>query len=235
MRGFVFDLDNTLFDRYATITRILTDDYEKLKPYLNAAYDPDRAIDHVIHTEALNIMNGWEGVYDRLKAEYFFNMSNTPSYIQFHDYLMYKFSNIAVPFAFTQKLLEDIKKSGRKLGIITNGSSKLQKRKIELLGFKDLFDCIIISGEFSKNMSGSENDIRYWKPNREIFDQMSKCLDIAACDLYYVGDNPQNDVIGSAKAGYVPVWIMAKSPWPYDNSLLPEHRFYNIEGVRALL
>ena len=235
MKGFVFDLDNTLFDRYGTITEIMRQDQERLMSYINPAYDIEHAIGHVVHTEALNIINGWESVYSRLLEECFFNRSNTPTYRQFYDYVMYKFNNVAVAFPFTVKLLKDIKRSGRKLGIITNGSSDLQNRKIDMLGFRELFDCILVAGAYSKQMCGREDDFEYWKPNRAIFDEMSKQLSIAAQDLYYVGDNTNNDVIGSAQAGYVPIWIISKSPWIYDNSQMPINRFYSIEGIRSLL
>ena len=235
MRGFVFDLDNTLFDRYATITKILTDDYEVIKPYLNIAYDLDRALEHVLHTEPLHIINGWHGVYEYLCYEHFFNADNTPDYERFSDYVHRKFMEVAVAFPFTYRLLADIKAAGYKLGIITNGGSDIQRKKIEMLGFEDIFDQILISGEFALEKCGDSRNYDFWKPNRAVFDEMSCRLNIPAKELYYVGDNPQNDIEAAKKSDYVPVWIMSRSPWPYDNSEIPEHRFYGIEGLRELI
>lgn len=235
MQGFVFDLDNTLFDRYSTIEKIIVSDYQRLRPYFNVVYNTELAIKHAVHTEALFIKGGWESVYEQLRAEAFFNESNTPPYTQFADYVRSKFMEIAVPFPFTAPLLSDLKKAGYKLGIITNSEGDLQRRKISLLGLEDMFDEILVSGEYAQKMCGDSKNLDYWKPNRIIFDEMAKRLEIPADKLYYVGDNPLNDVKGAENAGYVPVWIISKSPWPYENAKLPKHRFYNIDGIRTLI
>ena len=235
MRGFVFDLDNTLFDRYGTIRALMMNESEHIVPYLNASYDIERAVCHAIHTESLYICGGWEGVYDALCREHFFNAENMPEYKKFADFVRRCFEKYAVPFPFTVRLLENLKSAGYKLGIITNGDGKLQRRKIELLKFGGFFDEIIVSGEFADKMCGDERNFDYWKPNRIIFDEMARRLNVPANELYYVGDNPLNDVRGCAAAGFVPVWIKSLSPWPYGSCEMPEYSFDNIDGLRELI
>lgn len=236
MRGFVFDLDNTLFDRYATIRKIMETNWAKLKPYINIAYDLERAYSHFIHTEALFIIEGkWEVVYDHLLTEHFFNAANTPDCAMFRAFIVDNFFKTAVPFDYAKQLLSDIHAAGYKLGIITNGHPELQYSKIKILGYDNIFDEIIVSGEFAQTMCGDYKNFDYWKPGRAIFDEMSARLNIPAGELYYVGDNPKNDVSGAENAGYVPVWIMSNGPWPYENEKVPRHRFYSIEGLRSLI
>ena len=74
MRGFVFDLDNTLFDRYGTIRTLMLNESERIIPYINVSYDIERAIEHVIHTEPLYILGGWEGVYELFCREHFLRL-----------------------------------------------------------------------------------------------------------------------------------------------------------------
>lgn len=235
MRGFVFDLDNTLFDRYGTIRTLMLNESERIIPYINVSYDIERAIEHVIHTEPLYILGGWEGVYEALCREHFFKAENTPKYEKVADFVRECFKKYAVPFPFTIRLLEDLRTAGYKLGIITNGDDKFQRRKIEMLGFGELFDEILTSGEFAEHMCGDERNYDYWKPNPRIFDEMARRLNIPADKLYYVGDNPLNDVRACRAAGYVPVWIKSLSPWPYSLEEMPEHSFDSIDGLRALI
>lgn len=236
MRGFVFDLDNTLFDRYGTIGKVMETNWEKLKPYMNISYDLERAYRHFIHVEAIFGIEGtWRVIYDQLTEEHFFNVANTPDYTMFIDFIQGNFSEIAVPFDYTKQLLADMRAAGYKLGMITNGYSWLQRAKIKLLGFENIFDEIIVSGEFAQEMCGDSENPDYQKPSRAIFDEMSARLDIPSQELYYVGDNPRNDVMGAENAGYVPVWIMSNGPWPYENEKVPQHRFYSVDGLRSLI
>ena len=72
MKGFVFDLDNTLFDRYGTLTKIMTERFDEIRGYLNPAYDLSRALDHALHTERVFVLEfAWKGVYEHLVEEHF--------------------------------------------------------------------------------------------------------------------------------------------------------------------
>lgn len=104
-----------------------------------------------------------------------------------------------------------------------------------MLKFGGFFDEIIVSGEFADKMCGDERNFGYWKPNRVIFDEMARRLNVPANELYYVGDNPLNDVRGCVAAGFVPVWIKSLSPWPYGSCEMPEYSFDNIDGLRELI
>lgn len=223
MKGFVFDLDNTLFDRYATITKVITDDYGHIKKYINPAYNAAEAAEHLCATESRYLADGpdWTRIYNTLISEHFFNRDNIPEKERCFDFILRNFQITSVNFPFTPELLTTLKGKGYKLGIITNGRKGLQNAKIDNLGIRGYFDEVITAGDFAEMMCGDELERSWYKPNAPIFEYMAGKLNEKPEDLYYVGDNPINDVMASKRAGYVPVWVHARSPWPLENELMP--------------
>lgn len=229
MRGFVFDLDNTLYDRYGTLAEILQLDYEKIKGYINPGYNMERCIRHFCHTESLYVLTlGWEGVYQRLIEEHFFNADCCPTYKMMVDYYYKRISEVAVPLPSARGFLEKLRQNGYKTGLLTNGNRTLQYKKLDRLGLESCFDVIVCA-------SPKDGDIRFRKPEPEAFSYMADRLGVPAEQLYYVGDHPVNDVRGSRMAGYVPVWIRSQSPWPLPNDEIPAYSFDDISGLETLL
>lgn len=237
MKGFVFDLDNTLYDRYATIAKFMTLDWERIKKYVNPAYNLERAIDHVIHTEPLFVIDGWQPVYEHLVAEHFFNADNIPCLEKFCDFGVEWFKKVAEPYPYTKNVLNVLKMRGYKLGVITASGKdwRRQYTKLELLGIRDMFDFIVVSGEYAEKMCGDPDNQLYSKPYACIFEYAARQLGVEPKDLYYVGDNAKNDVVGARNGGYTPIWIRSRSPWLLDNELIPELCFDTIEGILSVV
>lgn len=223
MKGFVFDLDNTLFDRYATITKVITDNFEHIRKYINPVYNAAEAAEHLCAAECRYLADGpdWTRIYNTLVSEYFFNRDNTPEKERCFDFIIRNFHKTAINFPFTESLLKTLRARGYKLGIITNGKKGIQNAKLDLLGIRGLVDEVITAGDFAEMMCGDETERQWYKPNAPIFQYMAEKLNEKPEDLYYVGDNPINDVLASKNAGYVPVWVKSRSPWPLENGLMP--------------
>ena len=85
-----------------------------------------------------------------------------------------------------------------KLGIITNGESVHQRKKIASLGISKWMkeDTVIISG-----------DHKFRKPDQRIFQLMTERLDVEGAQLLYVGNSFDLDVLGAVKAGWNAVWF----------------------------
>ncbi len=224
MKGIVFDLDNTLYDRYGTISEFLTQGWDRAKKYINPAYTLEMAIDHLLHTESLYVHHGdWSGVYDRLIKEHFFNRDNIPEYQKFSDFAARGFENVGVNFPGIHEFLDELKKRGYKLAILTNAADdKYQNIKLNTLGIRHHFDEIVISGEYARMMTGDPKHEDYKKPNASIFLYTAKKLGIDPSELYYVGDNPKYDVMGAYNGGYTPIWVRSRSPWSLENKYIPE-------------
>lgn len=82
-----------------------------------------------------------------------------------------------------------------KLGLLTNGPSNLQRKKIEVLGIEDWFDGIIVSGEH--NLA---------KPDPRIFYITMDRLNCSPEETIYVGNSLEYDVLGANNAGIPVVW-----------------------------
>lgn len=83
-----------------------------------------------------------------------------------------------------------------KLGLVTNGVSGLQRRKVDGSGLAHWFDAVAISGE-----------VGIGKPERGIFDRVLKQLGVSAERCVMVGDNPERDVQGGINSGMSTAWV----------------------------
>lgn len=98
------------------------------------------------------------------------------------------------PFSDTIEILEYLKDIRK--GIITNGSIKQQNEKIDKLGIRDYFDCILISEEVGIS-----------KPDVRLFQRACEELNCQPNECFFVGDSWESDVIGSHNSGMNPIWF----------------------------
>jgi putative hydrolase of the HAD superfamily len=106
-----------------------------------------------------------------------------------------------------ERTLEELRRRRLKLGVVTNGTSMRQRRKIEALGLEDAFDAILVS---------EEEGIR--KPEAELFRRALARCGVAAHEALFVGDHPMADVEGAHNAGLRAVWKFV----PYWSPVVPE-------------
>lgn len=199
IKAIIFDLDHTLFDRYATLSEIA----KKLSkmPFINHALTTNEIADIMITADKKFIHYGWE-VLEKYVFEKTSLFSEKMQNGDYFNFVLNEFKNIAVPFSFSKPMLLSLRSSGFKTGLITNGSPDLQNKKINMLGIKDCFDKIIIGDE-----------IGFPKPSAVPFEIMSQKLNLKPYEMMYVGDHPLNDVDASRKAGYVPVFVNTSGFW----------------------
>lgn len=99
------------------------------------------------------------------------------------------------------------------LGIITNGPTDHQLKKIKQLNLERWID--------SENMIISESS-GFAKPDPRIFDLATTLFEMDAAKTLYVGDNFDNDVNGAKEAGWQALWFnhrerqQPESPWSCD-------------------
>ena len=219
IKGVVFDLDHTLFDRYGTFRAVLPEMYSRMRDSIPENLSQEDFIEGLIAGEKQHIYHGWDYTADRLVEMGIFN-EGTKGADVWRCLFTYCWPLAAVKYPFTEPTLIRLKEMGLKLGIITNGEHDLQWNKLRLLNFDYLFDEIVISG-----------DVGVQKPETKPFEVMSKKLGIEPQNLLYVGDNPLNDVEGSRKAGYIPVWVKTIGNWCFDNI---ERSEYEVDTVAEI-
>ena len=92
--------------------------------------------------------------------------------------------------------LKRLRGSGIKLGMITNGASDMQRRKIEQYGLAPYFECITIEGEFGAG-----------KPDISIFTHTLEQLGTPPEKAWMVGDDLGRDIKGARNTGIYSVWV----------------------------
>lgn len=218
LKGVVFDLDHTLFDRYATLTAIMPSFCE----HFEVALTPKKAAEMLCFADKQFVHIGWHKIIEYLTNKGMF--VTVPDFESYSSFLLKKFEEIAVPYDFTKPMLKKLRDMGLKLGVITNGNVPLQTKKIELLALENEFDEILVTGS-----------IEIHKPNPEPFLVMAQRLGLDPSELLYVGDNPLNDVEGSRNAGYTPVFVNTTGSWVFPEVERCEHQIENVGELPDLI
>ncbi len=127
------------------------------------------------------------------------------------------------PFADTLPVLAQLKRSGYKIGLITNAMQPMWMRDIELraYGILDYLDARLTSG-----------DVGFMKPHPFIFWQALEQLGVTAQEAVFVGDRPANDIVGANEAGLISV-LMA--PAHLKRKLNGVQPAYTITALTQLL
>jgi putative hydrolase of the HAD superfamily len=100
-------------------------------------------------------------------------------------------------FSDTQRCLDELKRRGRALGVITNGRSEALTRQIlERTGILRYFQVIVSAG--TEGIA---------KPAPGIFHRALARLRVSASEAVYVGDLPNVDARAARDAGLFAVWL----------------------------
>lgn len=220
IKAVVFDLDHTLFDRYATITAVAP----KLRNHfeINPDYDDKKIADTMISHDKSFVHRGWNKIQDEIVKTGMILKSLEPQ--EYHTAVMTEFAKVAIPFDFTKPMLSELINQGYKIGLITNGNAKLQHSKLDMLGLNEYFDYIYIGGEHEVQ-----------KPHLEPFFITAEILKVEPSECVYVGDNPINDVDASRKAGYLPIHVNTTENWICDEIEKPKYSVKTVKEIPELL
>jgi putative hydrolase of the HAD superfamily len=112
------------------------------------------------------------------------------------------FPGCAAPAAGLDATLAALRGRGVRLGIVTNGVVVRQAPKIAVLGLDALVDAVVISEAIGVS-----------KPDRRIFEHALAALGVRPETAWFVGDNPFTDILGARAAGLTAVWLR-RGAWP---------------------
>ena len=113
------------------------------------------------------------------------------------------------------------------IGVITNGESRHQRRKLCSLNVTPWIseEHIIVSG-----------DHPFRKPDAQIFREMEQRLNLAPEQLIYVGDAYALDVVGAHAAGWQSIWFNHRErPMPEHTMIHPDAEVHTEEELAAVL
>lgn len=124
----------------------------------------------------------------------------------------------------TFRVLDELKRGGYQLLLLTNGSPDLQEEK--LAGVPQLapyFDHIVISGAFGQG-----------KPSSAIFRHAMELLGIDADEGIMIGDKLTTDILGANGVGMKSVWINRHGVERTDE-IVPAFEIDSLHGIAGIL
>lgn len=105
----------------------------------------------------------------------------------------------------TAQALQNARKFGWRIGIVTNGTAAQQTLKIHTVGLEPYVDAVIIS-----EAEGVK------KPDTELFEIAACRLGAGVAGGWMVGDHPTADIMGGRAAGLSTGWVSRGRDWPRD-------------------
>lgn len=203
MRAVLFDLDNTLMDRHHALRRYIS---------LFAEYFAQQIDGMALETVAAIFIAADGGGYtpkpqalEQVRQRLTWKDRPSLDEIQTHYHETYPHCALEMPGA--KETLIALRARDLKTAIITNGGTRTQNTKIDLLGLRDLVDAVVVS-----EAAGIK------KPDAQIFLMALEEIEVEASAAIFVGDHPNNDVLGAQRAGLAAVWMRGYHPWPQDES-----------------
>jgi len=124
----------------------------------------------------------------------------------------------------TAALLNALQDARVPFGVITNGTSRTQRRKLDVLGVSGLTSCVFVSEEFGCK-----------KPEPRIFAAASSCLGFPPAQILFVGDHCELDIFGAHRAGMKTAWLAHGRVWPAEQATAPDYVLASLADVRPLL
>lgn len=221
----LFDADNTLFDFKKTENYAL----ENLMSSLDTDYDKDYCINiyKEINTKIWKEFEEGKITQSVLKIERFQRLKEAlRGEFQAADFAERYTDHLAeasFPYDESHELLQKL--SGKvKMGIITNGLKKVQRKRISQSVLSHYFEAIVISEE-----------VQVSKPDERIFELTMDLLgDAPKGRVLMVGDSLGSDILGGIRFGIDTCWF---NPSGKDNKgeIVPTYEISHLHEILNLL
>jgi len=120
--------------------------------------------------------------------------------------------------------LEELKRIGIRLAILSNGEPKMLKAAVQSAGIHELIDAIF-----------SVDTVKIFKPSPRVYNQLQDALKIDKAEIGFVSSNNW-DVNGAGSAGLTTFWIQRSSlDIPEELGYPPTHLVTAITDLRPLI
>ena len=139
------------------------------------------------------------------------------NYSNIHETLWYLFDDVS-------ETLQKIKDMNIKIGVMTNGTSESQRKKMKRFDIEKYFDYVFVEGE-----------VGYGKPDIRMYEHMLKTTNTANEKIIMVGDNLVWDIDPPNKLGIYTIWINKKRLNLQDFNIKPMKIIDNISEIIEIL
>lgn len=213
----LFDLDNTLTNRRASVMAFARDFYK----YFRARHQMTRIedLEPIIHNAD---GGGYRPLDERWRMlQRWIPWEDKPTAEELRDYWYVQLGHCAIGVDGLHDTLSALKEMGIALGIITNGPTGLQNLTIDTLNLRQYMDTAIVS-----------DAVGCQKPDAEIYHlALSEIGSQVEDDVWFVGDNPATDLLGAHRLGMTTVWVQGHHDWLFDDFSAD----YTVDNIAELL
>ena len=208
VRAVLFDLDHTLFDTekterhaLATIARAADvrlgpraiETYREVNMHVWGEYRAGRITSKELRVLRFHL---W---LERMNRDPAHARRLAPLYLE-------EFSSRGDLIAGAMKAVRGISRLGLRLGVVTNGIDRVQRRRLRASGLMDAFPVVVTSERAG-----------FTKPDPRIMEIALKRLRLGPEEAVYVGDDPQVDGVAANRASMPFVWFNPLRNPPAEN------------------
>lgn len=193
-KAILFDLDDTLSDRAVAVSEFVSTLWEEQPAHL----DKESFVKRCVERDS-NGYGSREKFFEGLSID--LSLGKTllrEIQTRYFDAVSCR----AIAAAGMESAIYQLTQLDIKIGIVTNGKSIAQRKKISSLGIDEIVGAVAISEEVGVK-----------KPSGQIFLTACRELGTEPRECWYVGDHPLNDVWGSSKAGFSSGWVHRGRSW----------------------
>jgi putative hydrolase of the HAD superfamily len=208
IKAVLFDLDDTLTDRMASLSKYAALFHREFAWLLGTV--TVREIESTFVALDAQGYRPRDEVYAGIVEQ--LAWAHAPDTSEIRDHWHTWFPQATVARSGLQETLAALAAASLRLGVVTNGSVLTQSAKIAQLGIGHYFVTVVIS-----------EATHCKKPGTRIFQHALEEIERLAGETLFVGDHPMNDVLGSVEAGLVPVWLEGIHVWPSPHAV-PDRR-----------
>lgn len=184
-RAILFDLDDTLYP----LRRFVLSGFAAVARHLEHTYGIDRRESFKTLLAAFKAEHGQE--LQICQKRFGLTPAVIPALV---DVMRAHSPNLRLP-PITRRVLARVRDRWR-VGIVTNGMSHVQARKIEALGLDVRVDTIVFA-----------TDLGPGKPDPEPFLEAARRLNVPVSQCVFVGDDPRCDVAGAMRVGMRTIYL----------------------------
>lgn len=198
-RAVLFDAADTLFTTRGSVGEIYADIARRYGSHASTDAIQAAFARHFRGAGPISVQNQKQW-WKEIVKQVFSDVGMVDNFDEFFDRVFEKFKDSQgwMLFPETLETLEELRRLGLKLGIISNFDSRVYS-VLDSLQIRRFFDAITLSSETG-----------YSKPDREIFESAVLALDVPSAAILVVGDSPEDDVEGAMRAGLSAILIDRK-------------------------